>query len=291
MKPAIAPEEVYPELAVYHDPITTIEPLPIVISEPVMPAIEVVNLTVRYGQVPGCEAIHFSALPGERIAVIGPNGAGKSTLFKAMVGLLPMYSGSISVGGESCAASHFRVSYVPQHESVDWKFPANVWDVVMMSRTRHIGYFRTPRKVDHQAVRDALEKVEMWHLRHRQIGQLSGGQRRRVFIARALAQKAAVLLMDEPFAGVDASAEAEIMDVLDTLRELEVTIIVSTHNLGQAAYHYDKVLMMNRQQIAFGPTAEVFNAKNLSRTFGGFLTVWQDQSPYTVIADDSCHEC
>ncbi len=291
MKPAIAPEVAYPELEVYHDPVTPIMPLSTAVVENVTPAIQVVNLTVRYGQAPGCEDIHFSALPGERIAVIGPNGAGKSTMFKAMVGLLPMYSGTISVGGESCATSHDLVSYVPQHESVDWKFPANVWDVVMMARTRHIGYFRTPHKADRQAVRDALEKVEMWPLRNRQIGQLSGGQRRRVFIARALAQKAAVLLMDEPFAGVDASAEAEIMSVLDTLRALKVAIIVSTHNLGQAAHHYDKVLMINRQQIAFGPTAEVFNAKNLSRTFGGFLTVWQDQSPYTVIADDSCHEC
>ncbi len=291
MKPALASEVVYPELEVYHDPIMPIIPLPTTAVENLTPAIEVVNLTVRYGQAPGCEAINFSALPGERIAVIGPNGAGKSTMFKAVVGLLPMSSGTISVGGESCATSHDLVSYVPQHESVDWKFPANVWDVVMMARTRHIGYLRTPRKADRQAVRDALEKVEMWPLRNRQIGQLSGGQRRRVFIARALAQKAAVLLMDEPFAGVDASAEAEIMSVLDTLRALKVAIIVSTHNLGQAAHHYDKVLMINRQQIAFGPTSEVFNANNLSRTFGGFLTVWQGQSPYTVIADDSCHEC
>ncbi|MBI5928089.1 MAG: metal ABC transporter ATP-binding protein [Chloroflexi bacterium] len=291
MKPAppIAPDVTYPKLAVYHDPITPIEPLPT--PAPVTPAIEVVNLSVRYGQASGCESITFSALPGERIAVIGPNGAGKSTMFKAVVGLLPMSSGTVSVSGEPCAASHDLVSYVPQHESVDWNFPANVWDVVMMSRTRHIGYFRTPRKPDRQAVREALEKVEMWPLRHRQIGQLSGGQRRRVFIARALAQKASVLLMDEPFAGVDAAAEAEIMSVLDTLRKLNVTLIVSTHNLGQAAHHYDKVLMINRQQIAFGPVAEVFNAQNLSQTFGGFLTVWQDQSPYTVIADDSCHEC
>lgn len=265
------------------------------------PAIEVHNLSVRYGQVPGCEGVTFSALPGERVAVIGPNGAGKSTMFKAVVGLLPMHTGDVSVNGESCAPSHDLVSYVPQHESVDWHFPANVWDVVMMARTRHMGYVRTARKTDRQAVRDALEKVEMWQLRHRQIGQLSGGQRRRVFIARALAQKASVLLMDEPFAGVDASAEAEIMAVLDTLRDLNVTLIVSTHNLGQAARHYDKILMLNRRQIAFGPTAEVFNAANLSETFGGYLTVWQDpplsqdpsqaKVPLKIIADDSCHDC
>ncbi len=255
------------------------------------PSITVTNLSVRYEQYVACHSINFTAYPGERIAIIGPNGAGKSSLFKAIVGLQSMSTGTISINGHDCHKSHNLVGYVPQHEAVDWQFPATVWDVVMMARTRHIGYFLPPRKRDRQAVRRALEQVEMWNLRDRQIGELSGGQKRRVFIARALAQQAKVLLMDEPFAGVDATVEAEIFRVFDLLREYHVTLIVATHNLGQAATHYDKILMVNRQQIAYGTPQKVYTPQNLQHTFGGYLTLFDSgtDNQTIVVSDDPCH--
>ena len=255
------------------------------------PSIAVSNLSVRYEQAIACQNINFTAYPGERIAIIGPNGAGKSSLFKAIVGLQSMYAGTISINGQDCKKSHNLVGYVPQHEAVDWQFPASVWDVTMMARTRHIGYFLPPRKRDRKSVRRALEQVEMWPLRDRQISELSGGQRRRVFIARALAQEAKVLLMDEPFAGVDATIEAEIFRVFDLLRNYEVTLIVATHNLGQAATHYDKILMVNRQQIAYGPPQQIYTPKNLQHTFGGYISlIDSDADNQTiVVSDDSYH--
>lgn len=254
------------------------------------PVVQVQNVSVRYEQVVACEYVNFVVYSGERIAVIGPNGAGKSTVFKAMVGLIHRQSGSVSINGKLRSADPTMISYVPQHDNVDWRFPANVWDVVMMARTRHIGYRRLwPRRVDHEVVRQALMQVEMWQLRHRQIGELSGGQRRRVFIARALAQEAKVLLMDEPFAGVDAVTEADIFTVLDSLREVDVAVLIATHNLGQAATHYDKVLMINRQQIAFGRPQDVYTIENLSRTFGGYMRVLDNGQEKLVVSDDPCH--
>lgn len=260
-------------------------------SPVVKSSITVNNLSVRYDKTIACQNISFSAYPGERIAIIGPNGAGKSSLFKAIVGLQSMHTGTISINGQDCKKSHGLVGYVPQHEAVDWQFPATVWDVTMMARTRHIGYFLPPRKRDRKAVRRALEQVEMWALRDRQIGELSGGQRRRVFIARALAQQAKVLLMDEPFAGVDATVEAEIFRVFDLLRKYDVTLIVATHNLGQAATHYDKILMVNHQQIAFGPPQQVYTPQNLQQTFGGYLALIDSdtENQTIVVSDDPCH--
>lgn len=251
-------------------------------------ALEVVDLHVRYGDQTACSKINFAICPAERVAVIGPNGAGKSSLFKAMVGLLPISSGSIVVQGG--ARRHGAISYVPQYEAVDWNFPVTVWDVVMMARTRHMGRRLMPRSLDREAVRVALEQVEMWHLRQRQIGELSGGQRRRVFIGRALAQEAKILLMDEPFAGVDATTEADIFNVLDQLREYQVAVMIATHNLGQAATHYDKVLMINRHQVTFGLPSEVYTIQHLSETFGGYLTLVENGMEKRVITDDPCHE-
>lgn len=251
-------------------------------------ALEVIDLHVRYADTIACAKIHFTVCPGERVAVIGPNGAGKSSLFKAMVGLLPIASGSIVIQGGT--RQQGVISYVPQHEGVDWGFPVTVWDVVMMARTRYIGRRLLPRPIDREAVRQALVQVEMWHLRKRQIGELSGGQRRRVFIARALAQEAKILLMDEPFAGVDATTEADIFEVLDQLRGYAVAVMIATHNLGQAATHYDKVLMINRHQVTFGIPQEVYTIQNLSETFGGYLTLFENGMEKRVITDDPCHD-
>lgn len=237
----------------------------------VKPAIAVQKLCVRYDKLVAVEDINFTIFPGERLSIIGPNGAGKSSLLKALVGLTPHSSGSFVVNGDG--PRHSLLSYVPQHEMVDWRFPVNVYDVVMMSRTRHIGYVLRPRRRDRVAVETALQKVDMWDLRRRQIGALSGGQKRRVFIARALAQEASVLIMDEPFAGVDSRTEQEIFDVLETLREEKVAVMISTHNLDQAATHYDKVLMLNRRQIAFGTPDKVYTVANMQKTFGGYRHV------------------
>lgn len=250
-------------------------------EKPVEPkaTLQVKNLRLRYGEYVASEAIHFTALEGERIAIIGPNGAGKSSLFKALVGLMPVASGAIVLNNSHARQRHNLISYVPQHEQIDWNFPASVWDVVMMARTRHIGYIFQSRRHDREVVQKALEQVEMQALVKRQIGELSGGQRRRVFIARALAQEAKILLMDEPFTGVDATTEAELFGVLDKLRDLGVTVLIATHNLDQAATHYDKVLMLNRHQIAFGTPQEVYTLDNLAATFGGYLSLLGTNPP------------
>ena len=258
--------------------------------EKLSPVLEVYHLTVKYQQQTGCENVNFAAYPAERIAVIGPNGAGKSSLFKAIVGLHPIYSGQINVVGTPVRKASKLISYVPQHESVDWNFPVSIWDTVMMVRTRLIGPFLPPRQQDKQAVKAALKQVDLWDLRHRQIGDLSGGQRRRIFIARALAQEARLVLMDEPFVGVDVKVETEIFDVLDILRRGDITVLIATHNLAQAANHFDKVLMLNRQQIVFGEPVEVFTQDNLARTFGGTLRMWEEDGGLVMISDDPCHE-
>lgn len=248
------------------------------------------NLSAGYNGDRAVEGISFEVYAGERVGVIGPNGAGKSTLFKAIVGLLS-HNGAISIQGASCHQSHTMVGYVPQHEVIDWNFPVTVWDVVMMGRARQIGYILPPRQRDRQAVQMALERVGMWELRKRQIGELSGGQRRRVFVARALAQQASVLLLDEPFSGVDAQAEADIFQVLDVLRAEKIAVLLATHNLVQAATHFDKLLMMNQgHMLAYGTPGEIYTPQNLSTTFGDRITLWQDGDQYVMIADKPCHD-
>lgn len=248
------------------------------------------DLAAGYNGQRTIQGITFDVHAGERIAIVGPNGAGKSTLFRAIVGLLP-HHGAISIQGASCHQSHTMVGYVPQHEVIDWKFPVTVWDVVMMGRARQIGYILPPRRRDRRAAREALERVGMWDLRKRQIGELSGGQRRRVFVARALAQQASVLLLDEPFSGVDAAAETDIFQVLDVLRAEGVAVLLATHNLAQAGTHYDKVMMINEGRVlAYGPPAEVYNPDTLAATFGDRIRLFRDDDGFVVVADKPCHD-
>jgi ABC-type Mn2+/Zn2+ transport system ATPase subunit len=255
-----------------------------------LPVMVVQNLSAGYNGDRAIDSISFDVYRGERIGIVGPNGAGKSTLFKAITGLLP-HQGAISIQGAPCKQSHGMVGYVPQHEAIDWRFPATVWDVVMMGRARLIGYVLPPRRRDREAVRAALERVGMWNLRKRQIGELSGGQRRRVFVARALAQQASVLLLDEPFTGVDATAESDIFQVLDVLREDGVAVLLATHNLVQAATHYDKLMMLSAgRMLAYGLPAEIYTPENLAATFGDRITLWQDGNQYIVVADKPCHD-
>lgn len=250
-------------------------------------ALTVVDISSGYaGQQRAIESISFEVMRGERVAVIGPNGAGKSTLFKTLVGLIPHTSGRISIHGEDCRTSHSMMGYVPQQDEIDWGFPVTVYDVVMMGRTRKVGWLRWPGKGDRYAVHEALDRVGMGGLVSRQIGQLSGGQKRRVFIARALAQDTDVLLLDEPFSGVDVTAEREIMTTLDQLREQNITILLATHDLSTAATRYDRLLLLNRHVIAYGDPAEVFIPHYLQQTYGGRIGVFEQNGKTIIFADE-----
>lgn len=241
------------------------------------------NVSAGYSSAPDALLdVSFEVRQGERIAVLGPNGAGKSTLFKAIVGVIPFTEGEISIHERDCHTSHSLVGYVPQHNAVDWKFPATVGDVVMMGRLRQIGWFRLPGRKHWDVVDQLLEQVGLYDLRKRQIGQLSGGQRQRVFIARALAQETDVLLLDEPFSGVDAAAEQEILDVLDRLQAQGVTVIIATHDLNLAATRFDRVLLIRQQVIAFGTPAEVFTAEHFQAAYGSHVGTFRDGAFFIV---------
>ncbi|GAB4575571.1 MAG: metal ABC transporter ATP-binding protein [Anaerolineae bacterium] len=254
------------------------------------PALVVHDLSAGYpGAHSAINRISFTVQPGESVAVLGPNGAGKSTLFKAIVGLIPHTTGYISLYGEPCADSHRMIGYVPQQDAIDWRFPVTVRDVVMMGRARHIGWLRWPGRKDWQIVDALLDRVGMRPFRDRQIGQLSGGQRRRVFIARALAQETNVLLLDEPLSGVDVAAGEEIMAVLDVLHQEGVTIILATHDMSMAATRFDRLLLVNREVIAFGPADEVLTADNLSRAYEGQVGIIQHNGQTLLVVDEHGH--
>lgn len=210
---------------------------------------------------------------GSITALVGVNGSGKSTLFKAIMGFLKPAAGTIQVLGQSVSSAIGRnlVAYVPQNEEVDWDFPVLVQDVVMMGRYGHMGFFRRPRPADREAVDQALQRVQMDELRHRQIGELSGGQKKRVFLARALAQQAKVILLDEPFTGVDVKTEDAIIELLKALRDEGCVILVSTHNLGSVPEFCDRTVLVKNTVLTYGPTEQVFTRPNLELAFGGVL--------------------
>ena len=215
----------------------------------------------------------FETPAGSITALVGVNGSGKSTLFKAVMGFVPLSAGQVQVLGLPVAQAMRQrlMAYVPQSEEVDWNFPVLVQDVVMMGRYGHMGFMRLPRQADRAAVRQALERVDMSALAGRQIGELSGGQKKRVFLARALAQQARVILLDEPFTGVDVKTESAIIDLLRQLRDEGCVILVSTHNLGSVPEFCDRTALIQGSVLACGPTAEVFTRANLERAFGGVL--------------------
>lgn len=254
------------------------------------PALDVHRLSAGYpGERYAIQEVSFKINAAERIAVIGPNGAGKSTLFKAIVGLIPFTMGHISIYGVDCHDSHGYVGYVPQQEAVDWSFPVSVYDVVMMGRTRHIGWFRWARQNDHERVRDLLDELNLTHLANRQIGELSGGQKRRVFIARALAQDTQVLLMDEPFTGVDTVAEQDIMDALDVLSDKGITLMLATHDMHKASQYFDRIMLIHRELLAIGTPDEVMQPDILSKAYGGGLRVFNTNGETMMIVDE--HGC
>jgi manganese/iron transport system ATP-binding protein len=235
---------------------------------------------------------------GTTCALVGINGSGKSTLFKTLMGFLKPAAGTVRInGGEVKAALKAgMVAYVPQSEEVDWSFPVLVRDVVMMGRYGHMGLMRRPKPADHAAVASALQRVNMAEFALRQIGELSGGQKKRVFLARALAQEAKIILLDEPFTGVDVKTEAAIVDLLAAMRNEGCLILVSTHNLGSVPDFCDQAILFNRTVIAAGSTAEVFTPDNLERAFGGVLRRFRlggdhlhdddDPRSVTVLTDD-----
>jgi manganese/iron transport system ATP-binding protein len=264
-----------------------------------VPGLAVKGATVTYRN--GHTALHdasFQIPTGTITALVGVNGSGKSTLFKAVMGFVPVSAGSIFILGEPVSAALKRniVAYVPQSEDIDWDFPVLVEDVVMMGRYGHMNFFRIAGPSDHQAVADALERVGMSEFRKRQIGELSGGQKKRVFLARALAQDGRVILLDEPFTGVDVKTEDAIITLLRALRDEGRVLLVSTHNLGSVPGFCDRAVLLNRTVLAAGLTEEVFTQANLERAFGGVLRhfIFADQlakggaghHPLGIISDD-----
>jgi len=233
--------------------------------------IEVHDLTVAYNHRPVLWDIDLLFPEGELIGVVGPNGAGKSTLIKAIMGLVPLASGHVKIYGQPTEKARASVAYVPQRESVDWDFPTNALDVVLMGRYGQLPLFGRPRKRDVEIAREALDKVGMADFATRQISQLSGGQQQRVFLARALAQQTRVYLMDEPFAGVDAATERAIVSLLHDLRAQGATVVVVHHDLQTVPEYFDSVLMLNLRCVAFGPVRDVFTQENLSAAYGGRL--------------------
>ncbi|MEB3224586.1 MAG: metal ABC transporter ATP-binding protein [Synechococcus sp.] len=209
--------------------------------------------------------------PGTITGLVGPNGGGKSTLFKAIMGFLPPTTGKIRVAGTSVqkAQKNQWMAYVPQADEVDWHFPVSVFDVVMMGRYGYMNLLRIPSPKDRRIVMESLERVGMVDFRDRQIGELSGGQKKRAFLARALAQEGKIILLDEPFTGVDVKTEKSIIDLLLQLRDEGHTILVSTHDLGSISTFCDRTILLNRTILAAGTTAETFTEENLVMTFGG----------------------
>ncbi len=237
------------------------------------PPLEVHDLTVAYQRRPVLWDIDFSVPEGQLIGIVGPNGAGKSTLIKAALGLVPLASGWVKIYGQPYQRQRKLIGYVPQRESVDWDFPTDALDVVMMGRYGHLGWFKRPGRGDRDIAMDCLKKVGMADYAGRQISQLSGGQQQRVFLARALAQDARLYFMDEPFAGVDAATEKAIITLLQELKSQRRTVLVVHHDLQTVPEYFDWVIMLNMRQIAVGPTAEVFTRENLNKTYGGRLNI------------------
>ena len=262
-------------------------------------SIDVRHLSVTYPN--GFTAVRdasFSLDPGSICALVGVNGSGKSTIFKAIMGFVRPAAGEVRLCGLPVDEAIKRniVAYVPQSEDVDWNFPVLVETVVMMGRYGHMNFLRMPSRADRYKVDEALERVGMTAYRRRQIGELSGGQKKRVFLARSLAQEGRIILLDEPFTGIDVKTETAIIGLLRELRDSGHLILVSTHNLGSVPDFCDQVVLINHTVLAAGPTSDVFTQKNLERTFGGVLRNFQlggrdlhdddDARSVTVLTDD-----
>ncbi len=253
------------------------------------PILELKNVSVRFNGAVALDNISFKLRQGERVAVIGPNGAGKSTLFNVISGVLSPNRGRADIYGH-VPGEHICIAYVPQRSHVDWQFPVNVADVVMMGRTGQLGLFRRPKRKDWQVVEKALDLVGMGPLAGRQIGELSGGQQQRVFIARALAQEAQLMLMDEPLTGLDMKSQDSIFAVLDKLRQHNVTVMIATHDLNLAAERFDRLMLINQKIVGFGRAKKVFTPELLSQAYSGSMRLIDDADGAMFISDTCCGE-
>jgi manganese/iron transport system ATP-binding protein len=230
--------------------------------------LEVQQLAVNYRGVTGLDRVSFKVEPGQLVGIIGPNGAGKSTMLKAMLGLIPSANGTVKYCTCPLCQHLERVAYVPQRSQIDWDYPITVWNVVMMARTRQLGWFRRPGAAAKAMVTAALDRVGMLDLKDRRIGELSGGQQQRVFLARALAQQADLFLFDEPFTGVDKPTESILIEIFSELRTAGKILLVSTHEWGQSLDTLDRILLLNQRLIADGSPQQVMTAANLQQAYG-----------------------
>jgi ABC-type Mn2+/Zn2+ transport system ATPase subunit len=247
------------------------------------------RVTVDYGSRVALDAIDLTIATGSLVAVIGPNGAGKSTLLKTIAGLIEPTAGTVEVLGGPPGQEAKRLAYVPQAELVDWGFPVTVGDIAMMGRVPLIGIARGPSEEDRRAVHDALVTVGMADHERRQIGTLSGGQRRRVFLARALAAHADLYLLDEPVTGVDATTEEDLMRVLESEVGRGRTVVASTHDLAAAAHHFHEVILINGRIVATGPASLLTDREILRETYGGHVVV-MPEGEMTIIDDAHHHD-
>ncbi len=263
---------------------------PAAVPAPGAPAIRLRGLSAGYGDRLALEAVDLDVSAGSLLAVIGPNGAGKSTLLKVIAGLLDPRAGSIEVLGTAPGVDARRVAYVPQAELVDWEFPVTVGEVVMMGRVPRIGIGRGPGRHDHHLVGVALQTVGMHEFIDRQIGALSGGQRRRVFLARALAAEPDLYLLDEPVTGVDATTQEDLMDVLEAEARAGKTVVATTHDLACAAHRFQQAALINRRLIAIGPAKDlILDQRLLAETYGGHVLVLPDLGRGALVLDDAHH--
>jgi ABC-type Mn2+/Zn2+ transport system ATPase subunit len=252
-----------------------------------VPILRAEGLSLLYESGPALEDVSFALQSGERLAVVGPNGAGKSTLLKIIAGVLAPSAGRVQIFGNEPGV-HICIAYLPQRNQVDWSFPVTVADVVMMGRVGQLGLFRNPKTRDRELVDSALEIVRMTHLAKRQINQLSGGQQQRMFIARALAQEAELMLMDEPLTGLDINSQEEVFGILDRLQRENVTVLVSLHDLKIAAERFDRVMLLNHAMLAIGTPEEVLNPDNLVSAYGGHLHLVSTEDGALALGDTCC---
>jgi ABC-type Mn2+/Zn2+ transport system ATPase subunit len=230
--------------------------------------LHVEDLTVSYHRIPALHHLHFTVACGQSVALLGPNGAGKSTLLKTLAGLIPKETGRIYFHGQLVQGPTHDLAYLPQREQIDWDFPTTVRGIVEMGRYLRLGWWRRYRKIDQEAVEKAIDAMHLRPLAHRQINALSGGQQQRAFLARALAQEAHVVLLDEPFTGLDKPTQENLKSLVRSLREAGKLIIASHHDLHTVHEIFDRVILLNGELIAAGPTAETLTDENLHRTYG-----------------------
>jgi len=246
--------------------------------------LELKHVSAGYNGQDAISNVSIQIPHGSQVAIVGPNGAGKSTLFKVLVGLLPARKGSIRIHAKPISRHRDCVAYIPQREEVDWKFPVTVRDVVGMGRFTHTGILGQTTAEDSRLVEDSLRKMGLTELAEMPVGDLSGGQQQRIFLARALAQEPHILLMDEPFTGVDAATTATTLALLEDLRESCVTVLVSTHDLNLAARHFDLIVLLNKKLIAFGTPAVALTPETLKAAFGQRLVSMEG----AFLVDDCC---